>query len=264
MAHAKPQDKSEKASKSAESVSFGHRRVSQDEKPNLVNAVFEDVAGNYDLMNDVMSAGVHRLWKAEFVKRIAPRPGQVALDVAGGTGDIALRLLKAGLDKITVCDPSADMMATGEKRALDKGILSSSAGGLDWVEGSAEGLPFEDNQFDLYTISFGLRNTTDRAAALSEARRVLKPGGQFWCLEFSQVQLPGFDKVYSLYSQHLIPRFGEWIAGNREAYQYLVDSIETFPTQEQLADEMMTAGLEAVSYNNLSGGIAAIHKGWKI
>jgi len=243
-------------------VDFGFEEVSADEKPDRVNGVFAAVARNYDVMNDAMSLGVHRLWKNEFIRKISPRKDDVCLDVAGGTGDIAFRLMQkdSGVKSVTVCDPSQEMMDVGQDRAIDKGILS----GLDWVCSPAEDLPFKDNTFSLYTVSFGLRNVTDRQKGLEEAFRVLKPGGRFFCLEFSQVQLPVLDKIYELYSFNVIPKLGGMIAKDEESYKYLVESIARFPTQIQLEDMMKKAGFARVRHYNLSGGIAAIHQGWKI
>jgi len=242
-------------------VDFGFQQVSEDEKTAGVRGVFASVAAKYDVMNDAMSFGVHRLWKREFIKRIAPQANWKALDCAGGTGDIAFALYKKGVRDITVCDPSAEMMGEGQNRAIDRGILDKS---LSWVEAPAEKLPFDDNTFDLVTISFGLRNVTDRPAALAEFYRVLKPGGAFYCLEFSQVQLPGLDKVYEAYSFNVIPKLGGLIADDEASYKYLVESIARFPTQEQLEDLMRGAGFQQVIHSNMSGGIVAIHKGIKI
>ncbi len=241
---------------------FGYRRVAAAEKPLLVRRVFESVADRYDLMNDLMSGGIHRLWKAELIDRLAPRPGQLLLDVAGGTGDIAQRFLdRAGTTaRVVVCDITVGMLQHGRDRAIDQGRLS----GIDWVCGDAERLPFADASFDAYAIAFGLRNVTHIAAALAEARRVLRPGGRFLCLEFSRVEMPLLRRAYDLYSFAVLPRLGQVVAGDREAYQYLVESIRRFPPQQELATMMEAAGLEQVSFRNLSGGIAALHSGWRL
>lgn len=253
------------------------------EKRGRVQGVFESVASNYDLMNDLMSGGIHRLWKGAMIDWLDPRPGQRFLDVAGGTGDIAFRIderltagqgdLPASADEeapemhegeqgapITVCDLTFGMLQVGRDRGLDRGILH----GMDWVCGNAEALPFPDRSFDAYSIAFGLRNVTHIDAALAEARRVLKPGGRFLCLEFSRVVIPLFASLYDLYSFKVLPAMGEMVAKDRESYQYLAESIRKFPPQEELIERMRGAGLEMASYRNLSGGIAALHSGWRI
>ena len=241
---------------------FGFRRVHAAEKPQLVRGVFERVAGRYDLMNDLMSGGIHRLWKAALVDWLAPRPGQLLLDVAGGTGDIARRFLaKAGGGaRVVVCDLTPAMVAVGRDRAIDRGITA----GIDWVAGDALALPIAGASVDAYTIAFGLRNVADIDKALAEARRVLKPGGRFLCLEFSQVVLPVLKEVYDTYSFHVVPWMGRIVAGDRDAYVYLVESIRRFPAQAALAERLTAAGLERASYRNLSGGIAALHSAWRI
>jgi demethylmenaquinone methyltransferase / 2-methoxy-6-polyprenyl-1,4-benzoquinol methylase len=240
---------------------FGYRRVKAEEKARLVRQVFDSVADRYDLMNDLMSGGVHRLWKAELIDRLAPRPGQTLLDVAGGTGDIAERILgRAEGATVVVCDVTEAMLRRGRDRAIDAGRLH----GIDWVCGDAEDLPIADASVDGYTIAFGLRNVTHIDAALAEARRVLKPGGRFLCLEFSRVEAPFFGRVYDLYSFTVLPLLGQVVAGDREAYQYLVESIRRFPPQGELARMMAAAGLERVDYRNLTGGIAALHSGWRL
>jgi demethylmenaquinone methyltransferase/2-methoxy-6-polyprenyl-1,4-benzoquinol methylase len=240
---------------------FGYRRVRAEEKARLVRQVFDSVADRYDLMNDLMSGGIHRLWKAELVDRLAPRAGQEFLDVAGGTGDIALRILRrAGGARVTVCDINESMLRHGRDRAIDAGRLA----GIGWVAGDAEALPFTDASLDGYTIAFGLRNVTDIDGALVEARRVLKPGGHFLCLEFSRVEAPLLGRLYDLYSFAVLPLLGQVVAGDREAYQYLAESIRRFPPQQELAERMTAAGLGRVSYRNLTGGIAAIHSGWRL
>lgn len=245
---------------SEDQVDFGYTKVGRQEKPGLVQAVFDDVASNYDLMNDLMSLGVHRLWKQMFLDVIKPRPQHHLLDVAGGTGDITFAWKDKGGGPVTVVDYSYEMLATGRDRAIDKGILD----GIDWVHGDAQNLPVKSNSVDVYTISFGLRNVTDIDAALREAARVLKPGGRFFCLEFSEVVIPGFDKIYDTYSFALLPRIGQLVAKNRDAYQYLVESIRKFPNQDALLAKMDKAGLDLGKVRNLSGGIAAIHSARKL
>lgn len=242
-----------------ESQWFGEKNVTPDEKTGLVRGVFDNVALKYDLMNDLMSGGIHRLWKDRFVRQIRPRPGLHYLDVAGGTGDIAFRIRrKAGPSaRITVCDLNENMLKVGRDRAIDHGWLS----GFEWVTGNAESLPLPDSSVDVYTIAFGLRNVTHIDTALKEAVRVLKPGGRFFCLEFSHVQEPVLAKFYDLYSENVIPRIGQAVAKDRESYQYLVESIRKFPDQKALKARMEAAGLENTGFSNLSAGIAAIHYG---
>jgi demethylmenaquinone methyltransferase/2-methoxy-6-polyprenyl-1,4-benzoquinol methylase len=241
---------------------FGFRRVGTDEKPALVRGLFERVAGRYDLMNDLMSGGIHRLWKAAMIDWLAPRPDQLLLDVAGGTGDIAMRFLKkaGGEARVVVCDLTPAMLAVGRDRALDQGVIR----GIDWVAGDAQALPLAPRSVDAYTIAFGLRNVTDIDRALAEARRVLKPGGRFLCLEFSQVVLPLLKELYDLYSFRLLPWMGQVVAGDRDAYVYLVESIRRFPDQEALLARIAAAGFGLPSYRNLSGGIAALHSAWRL
>ncbi len=241
---------------------FGFRRVEASEKPQLVRGVFERVAGRYDLMNDLMSGGVHRLWKAAMIDWLAPRPSQILLDVAGGTGDIAERFrARAGAGaRAVVCDLTPAMLAVGRDRAIDRGAVA----GIDWVAGDALRLPVADRSVDAYTIAFGLRNVADIDRALAEARRVLKPGGRFLCLEFSRVVLPVLKDLYEVYSFQVLPWMGRIVAGDRDAYVYLVESIRRFPAQEELAARLAAAGLERASYRNLSGGIAALHSAWRI
>jgi demethylmenaquinone methyltransferase/2-methoxy-6-polyprenyl-1,4-benzoquinol methylase len=241
---------------------FGFRRVPRAAKQRLVREVFDTVASRYDLMNDLMSAGVHRFWKDAMVDWLAPRPGQRLLDVAGGTGDIASRLSTRtkGRAHIMVCDINEQMVRVGRDRALDRGLL----GGIDWLVGDAQALPLATRSVDAYTIAFGLRNVTDIDAALREARRVLKPGGRFLCLEFSRVVVPLLGELYERYSFGMVPWLGERVAGDREAYQYLVESIRRFPPQEALARRIAGAGLGQVRVRNLSGGIAALHSAWRL
>ncbi len=240
---------------------FGFRQVPIEDKAKLVRGVFDRVASRYDLMNDLMSGGIHRLWKAELIDWVAPRPGQTLLDVAGGTGDISRRFLdRAPGARAIVCDINQAMMNEGRDRAIDEGVLD----GISWLCGDAEKLPVERSSVDTYTIAFGLRNVTRIDAALAEARRVLKPGGRFFCLEFSQVIQPQLRRIYDLYSFNVLPRLGQMVAGDREAYQYLVESIRRFPVQEELCRRMEAAGFGLVKHRNLSGGIAAIHSGWRL
>jgi demethylmenaquinone methyltransferase/2-methoxy-6-polyprenyl-1,4-benzoquinol methylase len=239
---------------------FGDRPVAPSEKTGLVRAVFDRVAGRYDLMNDLMSAGVHRAWKARFIRDLNPRPHECLLDVAAGTGDIAGRWRRAGGGPALLCDINEAMLSTGRDRAIDRGRIS----GLSWAVGNAECLPFPDRSFDAYTIAFGLRNVTQIDAALAEARRVLKPGGRFFCLEFSHVAMPQLQRAYDFYSNTVIPRLGEIIAKDRESYVYLVESIRRFPDQASLVARIEQAGFALVRYHNLSAGIAAIHRASRI
>ena len=244
---------------------FGFEDVPVSEKSARVRDVFSSVASNYDLMNDLMSMGVHRAWKAAFVRRITLRPGMKFLDVASGTGDIAFRIREKtnGNSEITVCDINADMLRVGQTRAIDKGILGANSG-LRWVCGDAEAVPAPDFTFDVYMIAFGLRNVTRIPAVLAEARRVLRPGGQFFCLEFSKVVLPILDQIYDRYSFSVLPKLGRYVARDEAAYRYLAESIRKFPDQETLAGLLGDAGLEQVQVQNLSGGIAAIHSARRI
>ena len=242
-----------------DNVSFGFRDVNPSEKPKLVQDIFESVAGKYDLMNDFMSAGIHRLWKDTLINTLKPKSNMTLLDVAGGTGDIAFRFKKSGGGTVHVCDLTESMVRCGRERSVDKGLLT----GIDWTVGDALNLPFADNSVDAYTISFGLRNVTHIDRALNEAYRVLKPGGRFLCLEFSHVVLPVLDKVYDSYSFNVIPKIGSLVAGDEDSYRYLVESIRRFPKQDDLLSQMQQAGFVHNDYTNLTGGIAAIHSGWK-
>lgn len=240
---------------------FGEREVPEADKARLVHGVFSNVASKYDVMNDVMSVGIHRLWKDAMMDWLAPRAGQRLLDVAGGTGDIALRFLKrAPGAEAVVLDMTEPMLVEGRKRAEAEAMADR----LDWVTGDAMALPFEDNSFDVYTISFGIRNVTRISDALSEAFRVLRPGGRLMVLEFSQLPIAGLQKLYDLYSYNVIPRIGQMIANDRDSYQYLVESIRKFPDQETFAQMIGDVGFARVKYRNLSLGIAALHSGWKI
>jgi demethylmenaquinone methyltransferase/2-methoxy-6-polyprenyl-1,4-benzoquinol methylase len=243
---------------------FGFRRVPEQAKASLVRAVFDSVAPRYDLMNDLMSFGIHRLWKAEMVAWLNPRPGQRMVDVAGGTGDVALlalpKLSPSVRGGVVVCDANAQMAEIGRARAIDQGILA----GIEWLCSDAEALPFADRSFDLYTIAFGLRNVTRRERALAEARRVLKPGGRFMCLEFTPSVAPLLRPLYDLYSFQFLPLLGQIVTGDRAAYTYLVESIRRFPSQGDLAEMIAAAGLERPKYRNLAGGIAALHSAWRL
>ncbi|MGE3334846.1 MAG: bifunctional demethylmenaquinone methyltransferase/2-methoxy-6-polyprenyl-1,4-benzoquinol methylase UbiE [Rhodospirillaceae bacterium] len=242
---------------------FGYQTVPEDEKVHLVRGVFDSVASKYDLMNDLMSLGVHRLWKSAMVDWLAPRAGQSFIDVGGGTGDIATRILSrvgAGAGPVTVCDINHEMISVGRDRSIDRGRLA----GINWVCGDAEKLPFPDMSFDAYTIAFCLRNVTRIDAALAEARRVLKPGGRFLCLEFSRVVVPLLDKIYDAYSFNVLPALGSMVAGDAASYRYLAESIRKFPSQDELLARMGESGLKECKMRNLSGGIAALHSGWRI
>ncbi len=243
---------------------FGFRRVAEDTKAPLVRAVFDSVAGRYDLMNDLMSGGIHRLWKDRLIAWLKPRPGQILLDVAGGTGDIACRALPrlapAEGGGVVVCDINVQMLEIGRARALDDGIVA----GIEWVCGDAEALPVADRSVDLYTIAFGLRNVTRLERALAEARRVLKLGGRFLCLEFAPTAAPWLAPAYDLYSFRVLPLIGAVVTGDRDAYTYLVESIRRFPPQQALCDAIEAAGLERARFQNLTGGIAALHSAWRL
>ncbi|SFE75144.1 demethylmenaquinone methyltransferase [Sulfitobacter brevis] len=240
---------------------FGARTVREDEKAGMVRSLFSDVANKYDIMNDVMSMGIHRIWKEAMMDWLAPRPGQKLLDVAGGTGDVSFKFLaRAGSGHATVLDLTEGMLVEGRKRAE----ATSLADSLTWVSGDAMALPFEDNSFDVYTISFGIRNVTRPQEALNEAYRVLRPGGRLMVLEFSQLPNPAMQKAYDLYSFNVIPRMGQIIANDYDSYQYLVESIRNFPDQETFLGMVRAAGFANAKYRNLTMGVAALHSGWKI
>ncbi|MEO0671042.1 MAG: bifunctional demethylmenaquinone methyltransferase/2-methoxy-6-polyprenyl-1,4-benzoquinol methylase UbiE [Pseudomonadota bacterium] len=247
------------------SGSFGFEAVDAEERQARVNGVFAAVAERYDLMNDLMSGGLHRLWKDDLITALNPPKGGAPfrlLDVAGGTGDVAIRAIKRGgaACEAVICDISAEMLSVGEQRVAKAGLSDR----ITLVEGNAEALAFPDRSFDAYTIAFGIRNVTRIDAALAEAFRVLKTGGRFLCLEFSEVTVPGLDRLYDFHSFEVIPRLGAITAGDAQPYEYLVESIRRFPDQDAFAELIADAGFSQVSYRNLTGGIAAIHSGWKI
>jgi len=239
-------------------VNFGDELVSPEEKTRRVGGVFTSVARSYDLMNDLMSGGMHRRWKDRFVAKVKPRPGEHILDMAGGTGDIAFRMAERGAI-VTVSDINPDMLEVGMERATKRGIE-----GLIWQVENAERLSFADASFDAYTIAFGIRNVTDIPVALREARRVLKRGGRFYALEFSTSEWPGFGGLYDRYSEHLIPKIGKVIAKDEESYRYLVESIRRFPRMEPFRQMIEDAGFRSTSVEPILGGLVAIHGGWKI
>lgn len=239
-------------------VNFGDELVSPEEKTRRVGGVFSSVARNYDLMNDLMSGGMHRLWKNRFVAKVKPRPGERILDMAGGTGDVAFRMAAKGAH-VTVSDINPDMLAVGMERAKKQGI-----NGLIWQVENAEKLSFDDSSFDAYAIAFGIRNVTDIPAALREAHRVLKRGGRLYILEFSTSEWPGFGELYDRYSEHLIPRIGKAVAKDEESYRYLVESIRRFPKMEPFRKMIEAAGFNSASVEPILGGLVAIHGGWKI
>ncbi|XP_065850740.1 2-methoxy-6-polyprenyl-1,4-benzoquinol methylase, mitochondrial [Euphorbia lathyris] len=261
-------------------TSFGFKEVREEEKSQMVSNVFTNVASNYDLMNDLMSGGLHRLWKDRLVSKLSPFPGMKHLDVAGGTGDIAFRILenvnsvkrRAIQDplndhiqeetQIYVCDINPNMLKVGRNRAVERGLREDKS--LIWVEGDAEALSFEDDSMDGYTIAFGIRNVTHIEKVLAEAYRVLKRGGRFLCLELSHVDIPVFKELYDYYSFSIIPAVGELVAGDRESYQYLVESVRRFPNQDKFGSMITEAGFQKVEYENLVGGVVAIHSGLKI
>ncbi len=239
-------------------VNFGDTLVTPDEKTRRVGGVFSSVARNYDVMNDLMSGGMHRLWKDRFVTKVCPRPGERILDMAGGTGDIAFRMAARGAS-VMVSDINPNMLAVGRERAAKRAI-----DGLSWQQENAEALSFPDAHFDAYTIAFGIRNVTDIPASLQEAHRVLKRGGRFYCLEFSTSEWPGFGQLYDRYSDAVIPRIGKLVAGDEDSYRYLVESIRRFPRMEAFRAMIDEAGFKSTSATPILGGLVAIHGGWKI
>lgn len=241
-----------------ETASFGYRDVDAAEKQGMVREVFSNVAAKYDLMNDAMSVGAHRLWKDQFVARVKPRSGEAILDMAGGTGDIAFRMHKYGAN-VTVSDINPEMLGVGMERAKKKGLE-----GLLWSEQNAEQLTFTDRSFDAYTIAFGIRNVTHIDQALAEAHRVLKFGGRFFCLEFSTTTWPGFSDVYDVYSHKLVPQLGKLFANDADSYRYLIESIRRFPTMPKFEGMIRDAGFVQTKVEPILGGLVAIHSGWKI
>lgn len=239
-------------------VSFGYEEVAPDEKTRRVGAVFSNVAKKYDIMNDAMSGGMHRLWKDRFVKRVRPQSGETILDMAGGTGDIAFRMAAAGAS-VTVSDINQDMLDVGVERAMERGI-----DGLVWSCQNAEQLSFSSRTFDAYTIAFGIRNVTHIDRALAEAHRVLKFGGRFYCLEFSTTEWPGFKEAYDTYSHKLVPKIGQAIAGDADSYRYLIESIRRFPTMPAFEQMIRDAGFVNTRVEPILGGLVAIHSGWKV
>ena len=239
-------------------VNFGDRLVSPEEKTRRVGAVFSSVARRYDLMNDLMSAGLHRLWKDRFVARVKPRAGEDILDMAGGTGDVAFRLARRGA-RVTVADINSDMLEVGKERAAARGLA-----GLEWQVENAEALSFSDASFDAYTIVFGIRNVTDIAAALREAHRVLKRGGRFYCMEFSSSEWPGFSEAYDAWAAHVIPRIGRAVARDEDSYRYLVESIRRFPRPEAFRQMVAEGGFVRAAAEPMLGGLVTIHSGWKV
>jgi demethylmenaquinone methyltransferase/2-methoxy-6-polyprenyl-1,4-benzoquinol methylase len=244
----------------SEDIDFGYRRVARDEKKPLVRAVFDSVAPKYDVMNDLMSLGVHRIWKRIFLTQLDPRPSATLLDLAGGTGDISFGWRKLGGGPVILSDINAAMLGVAERRAATRGLV----GGVSFLVADAEDLPLPDACVDRVSIAFGLRNCTDKNAVLREAHRVLRPGGRFLCLEFSRVQVAALAPLYDAWSFQALPRMGRMVAGDADSYQYLAESIRMFPDQETLAEMMREAGFMRVSVRNLTGGIAAIHAGWKL
>jgi demethylmenaquinone methyltransferase/2-methoxy-6-polyprenyl-1,4-benzoquinol methylase len=241
-----------------ETASFGYEDIPADEKEGRVGAIFSNVAAKYDVMNDAMSVGMHRLWKDKFVRRVRPKDGETILDMAGGTGDIAFRMAPSGA-QITVSDINQDMLDVGIERAMKRGI-----DGLVWSCQNAEELSFGDRFFDAYTIAFGIRNVTHIDKALAEAHRVLKFGGRFFCLEFSTTQWPGFSEIYDAYSHKLVPKLGQMIAGDEESYRYLIESIRRFPTMPEFESMIRAAGFRHTKVEPILGGLVAIHSGWKV
>ena len=242
----------------SDTVSFGYEDVAPEEKTQRVGAVFSSVAAKYDIMNDAMSGGMHRLWKDRFVRRVKPQPGEAILDMAGGTGDIAFRMAERGAE-VTVADINQDMLDVGVERAMERGIT-----GLVWSCQNAEQLDYLDRQFDAYTIVFGIRNVTHIDKALREAHRVLRHGGRFYCMEFSTTEWPGFKEIYDLYSHRLMPRIGKVIADDEDSYRYLAESIRRFPKPPEFEAMIKAAGFANTRVEKILGGAVNIHSGWKI
>ena len=242
----------------SDQVSFGYETVDADEKTRRVGEVFSGVARKYDLMNDAMSGGMHRLWKDRFVRRVKPQPGEAILDMAGGTGDIAFRMAAHGAE-VTVADINQEMLDVGVERAMQRGI-----DGLVWSRQNAEALSYPDRMFDAYTIAFGIRNVTHIDKALAEAHRVLKYGGRFYCLEFSTNEWPGFKEAYDFYSHKIVPQLGKAIAGDAESYRYLIESIRRFPPMPEFEGMIRQAGFVRTKVEPILGGLVAIHSGWKV
>jgi demethylmenaquinone methyltransferase/2-methoxy-6-polyprenyl-1,4-benzoquinol methylase len=241
-------------------IDFGYRRVAYGDKKPLVRQVFDSVAPKYDIMNDLMSLGIHRVWKRIFATRMRPAPSKTLLDLASGTGDIAASWRRLGGGPVLATDINAAMLSVGRDRAIARGF----AAGFAYAVADAERLPFPDGCVDTVSMAFGLRNCTDKPAVLAEARRVLKPGGRFFCLEFSKLQIAAFEPIYERWSFDVLPRVGQAVAGDRDSYQYLAESIRMMPDQDTLAGMMRGAGMDRVAYENLSGGIVAIHSGWRL
>ena len=241
-----------------QTVSFGYEDVPPEEKTRRVGEVFASVAKRYDIMNDLMSAGMHRVWKDDFVRALKPQAGERILDMAGGTGDIAFRIEKSGAS-VTVADINPAMLEVGMERAAKKNVTT-----MIWQEENAERLSFSDRSFDAYTIAFGIRNVTDIPAALKEAHRVLAYGGRFFCLEFSTTEWPGFGNIYDAYSEKIVPRIGKAVANDAESYRYLIESIRRFPKMPDFAKMIETAGFSRVKYRSILGGLVAMHSGWKL
>ncbi len=244
----------------SEDIDFGYRRVAVEEKKPLVRAVFDSVAPRYDVMNDLMSLGVHRIWKRIFLTAIDPRPSATLLDLAGGTGDISFGWRRLGGGPVIISDINASMLAVGERRAAARGLL----GGMSFLVADAEALPLPDGCVDRVSMAFGLRNCTDKDAVLRQAHRVLRPGGRFLCLEFSRVQVAALAPLYDAWSFRALPRIGALVAKDADSYRYLAESIRMFPDQQTLAEMMRAAGFAHVSVRSLSGGIVAIHQGWRL
>ena len=245
-----------------ETVSFGYEQVAPEEKTRRVSEVFSSVARKYDIMNDAMSFGMHRGWKDRFVKRVKPQRGERILDMAGGTGDIAFRMADRGAD-VTVADINQEMLDVGAERAMDR-TETADTGSLVFTRQNAEEVDFASNSFDAYTIVFGIRNVTFKEKALAEAHRVLRPGGRFYCMEFSTTQWSGFREIYDVYSDKLLPRMGQVIAGDADSYRYLVESIRKFPTMPQFERMIAGAGFVNTKYESILGGAVTIHSGWKV